>query len=51
MVIINKRRDVWNESKPIRDSLYIEPEPIYIEVDVVREEIMNTFEEIIAVAE
>jgi len=48
MSVVNKRRELWEKSKPIRDSLYIEPEPIYVEVDVVREEIINTFEEIIS---
>ncbi len=48
MSVINKRREIWEKSKPTRDILYIESEPVYIEVDVVREEIMNTFEEIIS---
>lgn len=48
MIIVNKRREQWEQSKAIRDSLYIEPEAVYVEVDVIREEIINTFEEIIS---
>lgn len=48
MAVVNRRRELWEQSKPVRDTLYIEPEPVYVEVDVVREEIINTFEEIIS---
>jgi len=48
MAVVNNRRDLWEKSKPIRDTLYIEPEPVFVEVDVIREEIINTFEEIIS---
>jgi hypothetical protein len=48
MAVVNKRREAWENSKELRESLYVEPEPIYVEVDIVREEIINTFEEIIS---
>mgnify|MGYP000973774644 CR=1 FL=1 len=48
MTVVDKRRQKWDENKSIRDSLYKEPEAVYVEVDVVREEIINTFEEIIS---
>ena len=48
MVVIEKRRQNWEDNKVLRDSLYKENEQVYVEVDVVREEIINTFEEIIS---
>ena len=48
MNVVDKRRKIWDDNKSTRDILYIEPEAVYIEVDIVREEIINTFEEMIS---
>lgn len=48
MAVVYKRRDLFEKSKSIRDALYLESEPVYVEVDVVREEIISTFDEIIS---
>lgn len=48
MSVVEKRRKTWEDNKTLRDSLYKEPEAVYVEVDVVREEIINTFEEILS---
>jgi len=48
MSIVNRRREEWEKNKPVRDTLYVEPDYVLVEVDVIREEIINTFEEIIS---
>jgi hypothetical protein len=47
MAIVNRRRTIWNERKEEREKLYKEPEEELVEVECVREEILQTYEEII----
>ncbi len=47
MAIINRRRNLWNERKEQREKLYKETEEVLVEVECIREEILQTFEEII----
>ena len=47
MAIVNRRRSLWNDRKEERENLYKEPEEELVEVECIREEILQTFEEII----
>ena len=48
MGVINKRREVWKETKEEREKLHREPEPVYVEHEFTLEEILQTVEEIIS---